>query len=345
MLILGIETTCDETGAAVVKDGREILSNVTASQIDIHKKYGGVVPEIAARKHLEALPIVVERALAEAKVTKDQIDAVAVANEPGLPPALAVGVSYASGLSLSLGKPLIPVNHLEAHVHANWLTFNIGGEKTIESYAKVEYPYLCLLVSGGHTELLLVNSPTKYTVVGETHDDAAGEAFDKVARMLDLPYPGGVQVDRISKDGDQAAYDFPRPMIKNGDLDFSFSGLKTAVSIKLKELEKAQSYDFKNMNEKKAQEIKKELRANLSADIAASFQEAVVDVLVYKTVDAAHELGVGLVAMAGGVAANSRLREKMTLETSRLGYELRFPELPLCVDNAAMIAGRGFYEL
>lgn len=345
MLILGLETTCDETGAAVIKDGREILSNIVASQIDIHRKYGGVVPEIAARKHLEALPFVVESALEEANVKIGDIDAVAISAEPGLPPALVTGYAYASGLALSIGKPLIPVNHLEAHVHANWLKFNIGGKEKIEKYEEIEYPYLCLLVSGGHTELLLVTSPSKYTVVGETHDDAAGEAFDKVARLLDLPYPGGVEIDKISKEGDERAYDFPRPLMKSEDSDFSFSGLKTAVAYKLKEIKEEEEYDLGSLPENKKEELSKELRLNLYADIAASFQEAVVDTLVYKTVDAAHNLGTNMVVMAGGVAANSRLREMMTRKTSELEYELRYPELSLCVDNAAMVGGRAFYDI
>ncbi|HEC66739.1 MAG TPA: tRNA (adenosine(37)-N6)-threonylcarbamoyltransferase complex transferase subunit TsaD [bacterium] len=354
MLLLGIETTCDETGAAVVKDGREIYSNVLASQAGIHKRYGGVVPEIAARKHLEALPIVVEMALEEAGIDINEIDAIAVASDVGLPPALVTGYSYASGLALGQNIPLIKVNHLEAHAHANFLYERgkkpakgwsaPGGKKENRNKESV-YPHICLLASGGHTELLLVTSPNKYKVLGQTKDDAAGEAFDKVARMLGLGYPGGAEIDKLAAHGDEKAFDFPRPMMKSENLDFSFSGLKTAVLYKLKEEKSSLTTALKDINEKNKENISKEMKDNLTNDIAASFQEAVVDVLVYKAIMAANTLGVEMITLGGGVAANSRLREVMTRKVSELGYELSYPETVLCMDNGAMIAGRGYYTI
>lgn len=330
--ILGIETTCDETAAAVVENGRLVLSNIVASQAELHKKYGGVVPEVASRKHLEMLPTVVQEALEQANVTMDTIDAVAIAKEPGLPPALSVGYAYASGLAVSKNKELIDVNHLEAHVSSVWL----AEEK--EELDEVPYPYLCLLVSGGHSELRLVSDSSTQQILGRTKDDAAGEAFDKIARILELGYPGGPEIDKISREGDEDTYQFPRPMSGEDNFDFSFSGLKTAVQREVQKLEKDHAQYEDN------EELHKELKRNWARDVAASFQEAVVDVLVEKTIAAAEHLGVQTIAIAGGVSANTRLRDKMGRLCSELQKELHYPKMKFCIDNAAMIAARG-YEL
>lgn len=330
--ILGIESTCDETSAAVVQDGRIVLSNIIASQAKLHNKYGGIVPEIASRKHLEALPVVVDEALEQSNTNIHKIDAIAIAKEPGLPPALSVGYAYASGLSLANNLPLIEVNHLEAHVSGIWLTQR--GEKI----KKIPYPYLCLLVSGGHTEIRLVTSQNNQKILGKTRDDAAGESFDKVARLLGLGYPGGPIIDKLSTKGDEQKYEFPRPMLRSNDYDFSFSGLKTSVKRKVFKLEK----ECKNY--KKDKELHNELCRNWIADVAASFQEAVVEVLVLKTINAANALSINTLTIAGGVSANSRLREQLGRASHKLGFELFYPEIEYCLDNAAMIAARG-YEL
>jgi len=331
--ILGIETTCDETAAAVVQDGRVVLSNIVASQTEIHDKYGGIVPEIASRKHLEMLPIVVKEALDQDNFTFADIDYIAIAKEPGLPPALSVGFAYASGLALAEKKPLIEVNHLDAHVSSTWLV----GQN--EKLFKIPFPYLCLLVSGGHTELRLVSDEHKQKILGKTVDAAAGEAFDKVARLLELGYPGGPIIDKLAQAGDEAHFTFPRPMSKEQNYDFSFSGLKTAVLRQVQQLQKAyQSYE-------KNTELHNALTENWKNDVAASFQEAVVDVLVEKTAAAAAELGIQIITMAGGVSANSRLREKMGRLAHEMDLELYYPELKYCVDNAAMIAGQAFFQL
>jgi N6-L-threonylcarbamoyladenine synthase len=327
--ILGIESTCDETSAAVVEDSRIVLSNVVASQEDIHKKYGGIVPEVASRMHLEALPVVTNEALKKANVKISDIDAIAIAKEPGLPPALSVGYGYASGLALSKKKPLLEINHLEAHISGIWLN-NTG-----EIIKEIPYPFLCLLVSGGHTQIHLVSSQKTQKVIGRTQDDAAGEAFDKVARMLGLGYPGGPAIDKLSKDGDEKAFKFPRPMITSDNFNFSFSGLKTAVKRQVEKLKK----DCEEYKSKK--KLYKELCKNWVADVAASFQEAVVEVLVTKTIKAANDLGVQTIAMAGGVSANSRLRDHFGRVCSEADFDLHYPELKFCIDNAAMIAARG----
>lgn len=331
MNILGIETTCDETGASVVKDGRMVISNIVASQTDIHNKYGGVVPEVASRKHLEMLPIVVKEALEQDKLTFADIDAIAIAKEPGLPPALTVGYAYASGLALAQNKPLIEVNHLAAHVHSTWLV----GQN--EDLFEIPYPHICLLVSGGHSEIRLVTNERTQKILGKTVDDAAGEAFDKVARILDLGYPGGPVIDKLAIEGDEAHIAFPRPMIKEPHYNFSFSGLKTAV---VREVQKEATL-FEPYKENKPLYLA--LTDHWKKDIAASFQEAVVDVLIEKTIRASTELGIEVITMAGGVSANSRLREKMGRVASEMELTLYYPEMKYCVDNAAMIAGQAFF--
>lgn len=329
---LGIETTCDETAAAVVADGRVVLSSVVASQAKLHEKYGGIVPEVASRKHLEMLPVVVDEALKKAKISINDIDAVAVAKEPGLPTALSVGYGYASGLALGNDLPLVDVNHLEAHISGIWL---VEDKKDIY---EIPYPFLCLLVSGGHTELRLITDEDTQRILGKSVDDASGEAFDKVARILGLGYPGGPIIDKLSKEGDEQRVAFPRPMADSGDFNFSFSGLKTAVLREVKKLRDERE------NYKSDAKLYEELCNNLTADMAASFQEAVVDVLVQKTMDAAEEVGVSTITMAGGVSANSRLREKLGRECDSVGFELFYPEIRYCVDNAAMIGGKGKLE-
>jgi len=330
MNILGIETSCDETAASVVKDGKHILSSVVASQADLFADYGGVIPEVASRKHLELLVPVIEKALKESKLKLEDIDAVAYTKEPGLTPALLVGISHAKALALARNIPAIPINHLEAHVFANSLMpVNDGVEEIV-------FPHICLLVSGGHTIVILVQNQTKYKILGSTIDDAAGEAFDKVARLLELPYPGGPIIDKLSLDGDPTAYQFPRPLSDKDNYDFSFSGLKTAVMYEVKKSKPKQI--------SKSNELNKQLMENWKSDIAASFQEAVVDILVEKTMKVAIANSVELVTMAGGVAANSRLREKMIRMGNEIGIDVRYPEINMCMDNAAMIAGLAYFQ-
>lgn len=328
--ILGIETTCDETSAAVVQDDRIVLSNIIASQAKLHEKYGGVVPEVASRKHFEMLPTVTQEALNESGITIDQVEAVAIAKSPGLPPALSVGYAYASGLALSQEKLFLEVDHLEAHVKGVWLT------RDPKKLLEIPYPYICLLVSGGHTEIRMVTAKNKYKILGKTRDDAAGEAFDKTARMLELGYPGGPIIDKLSQTADEEYITFPRPMIDSEDFDFSFSGLKTAVlresKTALKEYEQYEDQE----------ELYEELSQNRIADLSASFQEAVVDVLVSKTIQAASILGIEHVTIAGGVSANTRLREKMGRECHKKNFSLYYPDMEFCLDNAAMIASKGF---
>lgn len=309
MIVLGIETSCDETSVAILSDGK-ILSNVVSSQIDIHKKFGGVVPEIAARHHLSNLPIVFKNAIDMANISIDQIDLISVTYGPGLIGALLVGISFAKGLSLRLGKPLIGVNHIVGHVFANYIT-----------YPHLKPPYIVLMVSGGHTEILLVKQDDEIEVLGKTVDDAAGEAFDKVARILGLGYPGGPEIDKLSKNGDENKFNFPRPMMDSKNYNFSFSGLKTAV------LYTVQKFDKYN--------IPKE-------DIAASFQKAVVDILLKKTFKAAKDLNVNTIVLAGGVAANSYLRKKAQELSEKQNIKVLIPPLEFCTDNAAMIAMAGY---
>ena len=308
---LGIETSCDETAASVVADGNRVLSNVIATQIPIHRRFGGVVPEVASRQHVEALTSVVEEALTEAGIGWQQISHVAVTQGPGLVGALLVGLSYAKALAYSLQVPLVGVNHLEGHIYANFLSF------------PVELPLVCLVVSGGHTDLIYMERHGQYQRMGRTLDDAAGEAFDKIARALGLPYPGGPAIDRLAPTGSETAYAFPRAWLEADSLDFSFSGLKSAVLNELNSLKQ------------------KNLPVPV-ADIAASFQAAVVDVLVHKAIAAALKKQVPVLYVAGGVAANSALRQKLTSAGAEKGLEVRFPPLVFCTDNAAMIAAAGY---
>ncbi len=314
MLILGIESSCDETAAAVVKDGREVLSNVINSQIDIHKVYGGVVPEIASRMHAENISYVVEKALSDAKVTLDHIDGIAVTYAPGLIGALLVGINFAKGLSFSTGKPLIPVHHIRGHIAANYI-----------AHKDLEPPFMCLVVSGGHSHIIKVNDYTDFEVIGATRDDAAGEAFDKAARVLGLSYPGGVLIDKLSKEGDKESIKFPQVHFKDNPYDFSFSGIKTAV------------INYVHNAEQKGEEISKE-------NVAASFSKSVCDVLCGHFIKAILDNDIKKAVLAGGVSANSMLREEMEKVCVENGVELFVPPLSLCTDNAAMIASQGYYE-
>ena len=314
MNILAIESSCDETAAAVVQDGRKVLSNIISSQIEIHKLYGGVVPEIASRKHIEKVIQVVDEALKEASLTMDEIDAVAVTYGPGLVGALLVGVSAAKSIAFAYNKPLIGVHHIEGHISANYI-----------ENEELEPPFLCLVVSGGHTNLVIVKDYGEYEVLGKTRDDAAGEAFDKVARAIGLGYPGGPKIQKISEEGNKDAIAFPRAKVADNPFDFSFSGLKSSV------------LNYINSCEMKGEEINK-------ADIAASFQEAVVDVLVSHTIEGAKQLGFKKIAMAGGVASNTVLREEMKEACERRGFKFYHPSPILCTDNAAMIGAAAYYD-
>jgi len=311
MNILGIETSCDETAASVVRDGREILSDIIASQADLHAKFGGVVPEIASRKHVELLNPVIQEALDSAGTRLPDVEAVAVTNRPGLLGALLIGVSAAKSISAAFDLPLIGVHHLEGHIYANFL-----------ANPELRFPFVCLIVSGGHSDLVLVKGHGDYRMLGRTRDDAAGEAFDKSARAVRLGYPGGPIIDRLASEGDPEAVRFPRARL-DGTLDFSFSGLKTAVVRFFRE--KGDQYRIE--------------------DIAASFQAAVVDMLVNTTMAAVEQTGIRSVALAGGVAANSGLRRRMHEEAESRGLELSYPPPRLCTDNAAMIACAGYYHL
>ncbi len=315
MFILGIESSCDETAAAVVEDGRRVLSNVIASQVEEHRKYGGVVPEIASRRHAEAISDVVRRALDEAGVTLEQIDGIAVTYAPGLIGALLVGVSFAKGLALATGKPLIPVHHLRSHIAANYL-----------AHPDLKPPFLCLVVSGGHSHIVQVEDYTKFAVIGRTRDDAAGECYDKAARAMGMPYPGGVALDKLAHEGDPHAFPLPRPRVEGSPYDFSFSGLKTAVINRL------------HNAEQKGEEVNK-------ADLCASFQHTVTELLVGNTMKAAADLGANTIVLAGGVSANSGLRAGMEAACTENGYGLYAPPLSLCGDNGAMVAAQGYYEL
>lgn len=315
MYILGIESSCDETAAAVVKDGREVLSNVIASQIEEHKIYGGVVPEIASRMHSEAISGVVREALSESGVALEEIDAVAVTYAPGLIGALLVGVNFAKGIALANNKPLVPVHHLRGHIASNYIT-----------HSDLKPPFLCLVVSGGHSHIIKVEDYTKLEVIGKTRDDAAGEAFDKGARNMGLPYPGGVHMDKLAEEGNDSAYKLPHPRVENAPLDFSFSGLKTAV------------INIIHNASQKGEDI-------VVADLAASYRKAVVECLTENFMLAAKETGMKKLVVAGGVSANALLRRNLEELCTQNGYELYVPELKYCGDNAAMIASQGYYEL
>lgn len=312
-LILGIESSCDETAAAVVKNGNQILSNVINTQIELHKKYGGVVPEIASRKHIESIDAVVNEAMEKAGAEFSDIDAVAVTYGPGLVGALLVGVSFAKGLAYALKKPLVPVHHIRGHIMANFL-----------AHKDLKPPFISLVASGGHSHIVLVKDYTKFEILGRTRDDAAGEAFDKIARVIGLGYPGGPLIDKLAKEGNKEAFKFPRVRMDKTSLDFSFSGVKTAVINCLHKLEQ-QGAEYNK------------------ADVAASFQDAVTDVLCEHTLEAARLCKIKTVALAGGVASNSQLREKMKNMAEKDGIEVLYPPPVLCTDNGAMIACAGYY--
>lgn len=312
IIILGIETSCDETAASVVENGTKVLSNVVASQMEIHKRFGGVVPEVASRRHVEAITLVIEEALEKAHVSIEQLDAIAVTKGPGLVGALLIGVSAAKALAFCYQIPLIGVHHIAGHIYANRLE------------VELQFPLLTLVVSGGHTELIIMPEHGQYDIIGETRDDAAGEAYDKVARSLGLPYPGGPEIDRIAQEG-QATIDFPRSWLEPDSFDFSFSGLKSSVINYL--------HNMKQRDETVCIE-----------DVAASFQASVVDVLVAKTMRAAERYQVKQVLVAGGVAANQALRTRLKQTCLEQNVPLVIPPIWLCTDNAAMIASAGYIE-
>lgn len=313
-IILSIESSCDETSAAVVVNGREVLSNVIASQIDTHKKYGGVVPEVASRMHIEVVDSVVKAALDEAQVKLEDIDAIGVTYGPGLVGALLVGLQYAKGLALGSNKPLIPVNHIQGHICANFI-----------QYKDLKPPFVSLVVSGGHTFIVHVKSYREFEVIGQTRDDAAGEAYDKVARALGLGYPGGPKIDRLAREGNENAIEFPRAKFHDETLDFSFSGLKSAV------------LNYLNKSKMKDEQINK-------ADVAASFQKAIVDVLKNNVFLTCERRNLKKIAVAGGVASNSYLREALIKEGAKKGIEILFPDPILCTDNAAMIGSAAYFK-
>lgn len=314
MNILAIESSCDETAAAVIQDGRIALSNIIASQVEEHRLYGVVVPEIASRRHSEAVSGVTREALQEAGVSLQDIDAIAVTAAPGLIGALLVGVNFAKGLAFSAGKPLIPVHHLRGHIAANYL-----------AHPDLEPPFLCLVVSGGNSTLVQVKSYTEFEILGRTRDDAAGECFDKAARAMGMPYPGGIALDALAEEGDPKAYTFPRPHVEGSPLDFSFSGLKTAV------------LNLLHNAEQKGETL------NIP-DVCASFRSRVVDMLCDNTMTAAEQTGASKLVMAGGVSANRELRRRMQACCDGKGISLYVPPLAYCGDNAAMIGSQAYYE-
>lgn len=314
IITLGIESSCDETSAAVILNGRKVLSNIISSQIDIHKKFGGVVPEVASRKHVEVVSNVIREAIEEAGISLGDVDVVAATYGPGLVGALLVGLSAAKGIALSIGKPFVGVNHIEGHISANYI-----------SHEELEPPFTCLVVSGGHTHLINVKKYGSYEILGRTRDDAAGEAYDKVARSLGLGYPGGPLIDRLAKEGNSSAIQFPRVYLEDDSFDFSFSGLKSAV------------LNYLNKMKMQGQEIN-------NADVAASFQQSVVEVLVEKAVRAVKHSKTDTLCLAGGVAANSALRNELEKRCKAEGIRFLYPENILCTDNAAMIACAGYYD-
>lgn len=310
---MAIESSCDETACAIIKNGHEICANVVSTQIKIHEKFGGVVPEVASRKHLEYIDIVIEEALSESGYTLDELDAVAVTMGPGLIGALLVGLSTAKGLAYAINKPLIGVHHIEGHIYANFL-----------AHQDITLPCICLVVSGGHTNIVKISEHGSYQIFGQTVDDAAGEAYDKVARAIGLGYPGGPKIDKLAKEGNPKAIQFPRAKLDQ-PLNFSFSGLKSAV------------LNYLNQAEMKQEAINR-------ADVAASFQDSVVDVLCDHTMKAMEETGITTLLLAGGVSANSRLRERIDELCVKNGYKLYYPPLSLCTDNAAMIGAAAAYK-
>lgn len=313
IITLSIESSCDETAVAVLKNGREVLANVVSTQIELHKKFGGVVPEVASRKHIENIDAVYQEALDTAGIKAEDIDHIAVTYGPGLVGALLVGLSYAKALAFTLGVPLVGVNHMQGHINANYI-----------QHKDLKPPFITLVVSGGHTHLVEVKDYQNYEILGRTRDDASGEAFDKISRAMGLGYPGGPIIDKLAKQGNKHAIEFPRAYLDDS-YDFSFSGLKSAV------------LNYLNAQKMKKQEIVVE-------DVAASFQEAVVEVLSTKAVNAAEEKGYKTIALSGGVAANSALREKITQMANEKGIEIKFPGLDLCTDNAAMIGCAGYHN-
>ena len=314
MYILALESSCDETAAAVVKDGRELISSVVASQIEEHKKYGGVVPEIASRRHCEDIVPVTQEALEKAGLTLEEIDGIAVTYAPGLIGALLVGVNFAKGLSLAANKPLIPVHHIRAHIAANYL-----------AHPELKPPFLCLVASGGHSHIIEVADYTRFHIIGRTRDDAAGEAFDKAARCLGFPYPGGVHMDEAAGRGNPKAFKLPVPHVEGHPYDLSFSGLKTAV------------INLVHNAEQKGEPLNRD-------DVAASFQKTVCDSLCSRLIAAAKEYGYQKIVIAGGVSANSGLRARLAADCRINGFELFMPPLSLCGDNAAMVGSQGYYE-
>lgn len=314
MKILAIESSCDETAAAVVEDGRKVISSVVASQVEEHKLYGGVVPEIASRRHAEAIVPVVKSSLEQAELTLKEIDAIAVTYAPGLIGALLVGVNFAKGLSLSTGLPLVPTHHLRSHIASNYI-----------SNQELKPPFLCLVVSGGHSHIVMVEDYTKMRIIGKTRDDAAGEAFDKAARTMGMPYPGGIALDKVAENGDPFAFKLPRPTVSGSQYDFSFSGLKTAV------------INLIHNSAQRGIELNK-------ADVCASFRYAVVDCLKTNFLKAAEDLKVDKLVIAGGVSANRLLRSSLQEECNKHGLAFYMPEKSLCGDNAAMVGSQGYYE-
>jgi N6-L-threonylcarbamoyladenine synthase len=328
-LILGIESSCDETAAAVVRDGQQMISNVIASQVALHAEHGGVFPELASRAHVEAITPVVNQALEDAGVTLAQLDAIAVTRGPGLVGSLMVGVNYAKGLALMTGKPLLGIHHIEGHIYSLWLS---------QPFRPIVFPVLVLIVSGGHTDLILMKEHGVYERLGGTVDDAAGEAFDKVGRLLNLPFPGGPNIERAAQNGNPNAFHFPRARLGD-NYDFSFSGLKTAV---MREVS-VQPSAAARTGRLKGEEKRAQLRHDISvADVAASFQVAVADILAEKTARAAKEHNVTEILMAGGVSANQLLRARMRAISD---LPVRYPPLNLCTDNAAMIAAAAHFRL
>lgn len=312
--VLAIESSCDETSCAIVKNGRWVISNIISSQIDIHKRFGGVVPEVASRMHLEAINNIVDQALKEAKMSLEDVDVIAVTKGPGLVGALLVGISEAKALSYVTKKPLVGVNHMKGHICAAFIT-----------HKDLNPPFICLLISGGHTYLVEVKDFNDMKVIGKTMDDACGEAYDKVARSLGMPYPGGPCVEECAKSGNEKAIDFPRVMLEKDSYDFSFSGLKTAV------------LNYLNSKKQKNEEISKE-------DVCASFQRAVFDVLIYKTKRLMQEKNLDKLVVAGGVSANNTLKNEIEKMAKENNYKTYFPKKILCTDNAAMIASSGYFE-
>ncbi len=355
MLILGIESTCDETSAAVVKGGRKVLTNVVASSVDLQQKYGGVVPEVAAREQVRVIVPVIKECLStmanrlsidDGRSAINEIDAIAVAHGPGLIGSLLIGVETAKALALAWDKPLIPVNHLVGHVYANWINKELESKRVRDLDTPI-FPLVSLIVSGGHTDLVLMKDHGDFKLLGSTLDDAAGEAFDKVAKLLGLGYPGGPEIERAAQqltiDTEQLTVKFPRPLINSKDFDFSFSGLKTAVVNRVNSSNYS-SNDSEKSNDNNSSRVARTISDDFKASAAYEFQQAVVDVLVTKTIRAAKRHHVQSIVVGGGVAANNELRSELTINGSQLGFKVYFPSKEFSVDNGAMIAAAAFYN-